>query len=174
MGEVVGGLTAAAAEHLGLPTGLPVAQGGADAFVAMVGLGTVAPGQLALITGSSHLHLGEALQVDPIKPTLNAPGTNRLTLKYDKLLSSFAFNFNLRRYTWASRRPSSTARGYGARTTARSWAACTSWRAGRRRPARWSTGTRRYAAGGAGPGAWPLVPVPAQLDEPQHGYTGTL
>ena len=47
-----------AASHLGLPPGLPVAQGGADAFVAMVGLGTIAPGQLALITGSSHLHLG--------------------------------------------------------------------------------------------------------------------
>ena len=58
MGEVVGPLTAAAAEHLGLPVGLPVAQGGADAFVAMVGLGTIRPGQLALITGSSHLHLG--------------------------------------------------------------------------------------------------------------------
>ena len=58
MGSVVGGLTAAAAAHLGLPEGLPVAQGGADAFVAMVGLGTTRPGQLALITGSSHLHLG--------------------------------------------------------------------------------------------------------------------
>ena len=51
-------LAADAAVHLGLPVGLPVAQGGADAFVAMVGLGTVKPGQLALITGSSHLHLG--------------------------------------------------------------------------------------------------------------------
>lgn len=58
MGELVGGLTASAAAHLGLPEGTPVAQGGADAFVAMVGLGTVKPGQLALITGSSHLHLG--------------------------------------------------------------------------------------------------------------------
>ena len=41
---------------------------------------------------------GRAVQVDPIKPTLKAPGTKRLKLKYDKLLSSFAFNFNLRRY----------------------------------------------------------------------------
>ena len=39
------------------------------------------------------------MQVDPIKPTLKAPGTKRLRLKCDKLLSHFAFNFNLRRYT---------------------------------------------------------------------------
>ena len=38
------------------------------------------------------------MQVDPIKPTLNAPGTKRLTLKCDGQLSNFAFNFNLRRY----------------------------------------------------------------------------
>lgn len=58
MGEVIGELTTDAAEALGLPAGLPVVQGGADAFVAMVGLGVVAPGTLAMITGSSHLHLG--------------------------------------------------------------------------------------------------------------------
>ena len=38
------------------------------------------------------------MQVDPIKPVLKAPGTTRLKLKYGKLLSSFAFKFNLRRY----------------------------------------------------------------------------
>lgn len=58
LGAVIGGLTAAAAAHVGLPKGLPVAQGGADAFIAMVGLGAVRPGRLGLITGSSHLHLG--------------------------------------------------------------------------------------------------------------------
>jgi ribulokinase len=58
LGKVIGGLTAAAAEHLGLPKGLPVAQGGADAFIAMIGLGVVRSGRLALITGSSHLQLG--------------------------------------------------------------------------------------------------------------------
>jgi ribulose kinase len=58
LGEVVGGLSAAAAAHLGLRAGLPVAQGGADAFIAMIGLGVVRPGTLAFITGSSHLHLG--------------------------------------------------------------------------------------------------------------------
>ena len=56
MGAIVGGLTKEAAEHLNLPEGLPVAQGGPDAFVGMVGLGCVHPGQLCLITGSSHLH----------------------------------------------------------------------------------------------------------------------
>ena len=39
------------------------------------------------------------MQVDPIKPTVKAPGTKRLKLKYAKLLSSFAFNVNLRRYS---------------------------------------------------------------------------
>jgi len=34
-----------------------------------------------------------------LTPVLKAPGTKRLKLKYDKLLSSFAFNFNLRRYS---------------------------------------------------------------------------
>ncbi|MFH6787147.1 MULTISPECIES: FGGY-family carbohydrate kinase [Methylobacterium] len=58
LGEVVGGLTPEAAAHFGLPVGLPVAQGGSDAEVAMIGLGVTAPGKLAFITGSSHLHLG--------------------------------------------------------------------------------------------------------------------
>ena len=39
---------------------------------------------------------GRAVQVDPIKPTLKAPG--RLELKCDEPLSNFAFNFNPRRY----------------------------------------------------------------------------
>ena len=58
LGELVGGLTPRAAEHLGLTTDLPVVQGGADAQIGMIGLGVVKPGNLALITGSSHLHLG--------------------------------------------------------------------------------------------------------------------
>jgi hypothetical protein len=41
---------------------------------------------------------GGAEQVDSIKPTLKAPGTQRSKLKYGKLLSSFAINFNLHRY----------------------------------------------------------------------------
>lgn len=58
MGSVVGGLTKDAAEGMGLREGTPLIQGGADAFVGMVGLGVIEPGQMALITGSSHLHLG--------------------------------------------------------------------------------------------------------------------
>ena len=38
------------------------------------------------------------MQVDPIKPTLKPPGTERLNLKCDILLLNFAFKFNLRRY----------------------------------------------------------------------------
>lgn len=57
MGELLGGLSAAAAAELGLPQGLLVAEGGADAFVGQIGLGIVEPGGLALITGSSHLQL---------------------------------------------------------------------------------------------------------------------
>ena len=42
------------------------------------------------------------MQVDPIKPKMNAPGTKRLKLKSDEPLSSFAFEFNLRRYIQAN------------------------------------------------------------------------
>jgi ribulose kinase len=59
-GEVIGPLAGLAAEHLGLRAGVPVVQGGADAFIGMIGLGVTEPGEMALITGSSHLHLGVA------------------------------------------------------------------------------------------------------------------
>jgi len=49
------------------------------------------------------VHRGRPVQVDPIKPILKPPGTKRLKLKYDKLLSNVAFNFNLRRYTVAQK-----------------------------------------------------------------------
>ena len=61
MGDVLGTLSATAASELGLPEGLLVAEGGADAFVGQIGLGVTEPGSVALITGSSHLQL---LQVD--------------------------------------------------------------------------------------------------------------
>jgi ribulose kinase len=57
-GEVVGPLTAEAAEALGLSTKTLLVQGGADALIGMIGLGVSQPGQLCLITGSSHLQFG--------------------------------------------------------------------------------------------------------------------
>jgi hypothetical protein len=41
---------------------------------------------------------GMAVQVDPIKPTLKAPGSERLKLNCDIMLSTSAFKFKLRRY----------------------------------------------------------------------------
>ena len=38
------------------------------------------------------------MQVDPIKPMLNALEVDLLKLNYDELLSNFAFKFDLRRY----------------------------------------------------------------------------
>ncbi|PJR91983.1 carbohydrate kinase [Ochrobactrum sp. 695/2009] len=67
-GEVIGGLCASAACELGLSQSVKVVQGGADALIGMIGLGVAKPGQLALITGSSHLQFGVAG-----KP-LHAPG----------------------------------------------------------------------------------------------------
>jgi hypothetical protein len=39
---------------------------------------------------------GRAEQVDSIKPTVKALGTERLKLEYDEPPSNFAFKFNLR------------------------------------------------------------------------------
>ena len=58
MDQPIGPMTAEAASQLGLKAGTIVAQGGADAFVGMVGLNVIKPGRLAFITGSSHLLLG--------------------------------------------------------------------------------------------------------------------
>jgi hypothetical protein len=44
---------------------------------------------------------GRAMQVEPVEPTLKAPGSKRLKLQYDELLSSLPFKFNLRRYVTA-------------------------------------------------------------------------
>ncbi len=57
-GTVIGPLTRTAAAHLGLTTATRVVQGGADADIGVIGLGVARPGQLALITGSSHLQFG--------------------------------------------------------------------------------------------------------------------
>lgn len=58
IGEVVAGLSAAAAAETGLKAGIPVAGGGADAYIGVIGLNALKPGKLAIITGSSQLHIG--------------------------------------------------------------------------------------------------------------------
>jgi hypothetical protein len=41
------------------------------------------------------------VQVDPVTPTLKPPGTKRLNVHHDILLSTFAFKLNMRRYNEA-------------------------------------------------------------------------
>jgi ribulose kinase len=60
LGVPVEGLAKGPAEELGLRPGTPVAQGAADAWAAQIGLGVVQPGKMALITGSSHVLIGQA------------------------------------------------------------------------------------------------------------------
>ncbi len=67
-GGVIANLSAKAAQELGLSTSVKVVQGGADALIGMIGLGVAKPGQLALITGSSHLQFGVTEQA------VHAPG----------------------------------------------------------------------------------------------------
>ena len=62
MGKVAGELRKEVAEELGLPAGIPVAEGGGDAFVALVGLDVLEPRKMALITGSSHVIVGQAAE----------------------------------------------------------------------------------------------------------------
>jgi ribulokinase len=60
IGEVVGGITREMAQKTGLPEGIPVAGGGADAYMGVIGINALSPGTIALITGSSHLLIGIA------------------------------------------------------------------------------------------------------------------
>jgi FGGY-family pentulose kinase len=59
LGTPVEGLSKQAAEELGLKADTPVAQGGGDAWVGQIGLNVVEPGKMALITGSSHVLIGQ-------------------------------------------------------------------------------------------------------------------
>ena len=58
LGAPVGSLRPDLAKELGLSRKILVVQGGADAYIGILGLGAVKPGRLAFITGSSHLMLG--------------------------------------------------------------------------------------------------------------------
>jgi FGGY-family pentulose kinase len=62
LGVPVGGLRKDVADELGLKAGTPVAEGGIDAYMGALGLGVVEPGKLALITGSSHVMIGQAAE----------------------------------------------------------------------------------------------------------------
>jgi FGGY-family pentulose kinase len=63
LGSPVGeGLSEWAARELGLKAGTPVAQGGIDAYLGALGLGVVEPGKIALITGSSHVMIGQSAE----------------------------------------------------------------------------------------------------------------
>jgi ribulokinase len=58
MGEPIGPLSTTAAQELGLPPGIPVAMGGGDAFVGLLGLGVVEPGDVGVVMGSSNVLSG--------------------------------------------------------------------------------------------------------------------
>jgi FGGY-family pentulose kinase len=53
-------LSASAASALGLRAGIPVAQGGIDAYLGMLGLGATRDGDVAVIVGSSTCHLAQS------------------------------------------------------------------------------------------------------------------
>ncbi len=62
LGILVGGVTREVAKATGLKEGTAVAQGGVDAYMGALGLGVTEPGKIALITGSSHVMIGQAPQ----------------------------------------------------------------------------------------------------------------
>jgi FGGY-family pentulose kinase len=62
LGVPVAGLRADVAHELGLHADTPVAQGAVDAYAGALGLGVVEPGKLALITGSSHVMIGQSAE----------------------------------------------------------------------------------------------------------------
>ena len=72
---------------------------------------------------------GWAVQIDPIKPMLKPPGTKRLKLNCDVLLSTFAFKLYLRRYIQAGIQPVLARQGLpvcarhviGCRSTRETW-----------------------------------------------------
>jgi ribulose kinase len=80
VGSAVGPLAPAVAAATGLTEATVVAQGGVDAHAAMIGLGAIDPGDLALIVGSSTCHM--ALSSTPVfadiwgpYPDAVSPGT---------------------------------------------------------------------------------------------------
>ncbi|MEM7125090.1 MAG: FGGY-family carbohydrate kinase [Chloroflexota bacterium] len=62
VGEVVGGLLPDVAQKMGLNPGTPVATGGGDAFIGLLGMGVCEPGDLGVIMGSSNVLAGLAAE----------------------------------------------------------------------------------------------------------------
>jgi FGGY-family pentulose kinase len=62
LGRGEGRLSERAAGDLGLVAGIPVAQGGIDAYLGMLGLGATQDGDVAVIVGSSTCHLAQSRQ----------------------------------------------------------------------------------------------------------------
>ena len=60
LGAAGGTLCRKAAEDLGLRPGTPVAQGGIDAYLGMIGMGATVDGDVAVIVGSSTCHLAQS------------------------------------------------------------------------------------------------------------------
>ena len=60
LGRGDGVLSPNAARELGLKAGTPVAQGGIDAYLGMLGMGATADGDVAVIVGSSTCHLAQS------------------------------------------------------------------------------------------------------------------
>lgn len=60
LGRGEGVLCKKAASHLGLIAGTPVAQGGIDAYLGMLGMGATSSGDVAVIVGSSTCHLAQS------------------------------------------------------------------------------------------------------------------
>ncbi len=60
LGQGGASLGHSAADHLGLKPGTPVAQGGIDAYLGMIGLGATSAGDVAVIVGSSTCHLAQS------------------------------------------------------------------------------------------------------------------
>ncbi len=57
MGDLAGRLLPDVAAELGLPAGIPVAEGGVDSHIGMIGVNALRPGQLGMTAGSSTVHL---------------------------------------------------------------------------------------------------------------------
>jgi ribulokinase len=102
VGEVIGPLAAAPAAAVGLRPGIPVAAGGGDAFIGLLGQGVTQPGDMGVIMGSSNVL--SALAVDEFHfpgifggfPEALVPGLNLVEagqVSTGSILSWFKRNF---------------------------------------------------------------------------------